>query len=79
MPGMSGWAVAQVVKARWPKLPVILVTGWGDAMENERLEGTGVDVILAKPYTEANLKHAIAQAVARTQRDAGTGRGPGSP
>lgn len=68
MPTMSGWEVAQAVKARWPQLPVILVTGWGDAVERDRLDGTGVDLILAKPYTVAQLTHALTQAVALTSR-----------
>jgi signal transduction histidine kinase len=61
MPEMSGWEVAQAVKARWPKLPVILVTGWGDALEGEPLESRGVDAVLAKPYTVAQLQAALAQ------------------
>ena len=61
MPEMSGWEVAQAVKARWPQLPVILVTGWGDALEGEPLESRGVDAVLAKPYTVAQLQAALAQ------------------
>ncbi len=70
MPEMSGWEVAQAVKARWPQLPVILVTGWGDALEGEQPESRGVDAVLAKPYTEAQLKHALVQGVALTRRGA---------
>ncbi|MGB4782602.1 response regulator, partial [Candidatus Methylomirabilis sp.] len=73
MPEMSGWEVAQAVKARWPQLPVILVTGWGDTVEHDRLEGTGVDVVLAKPYTVAQLQHALVQGVALTRRGASEG------
>jgi len=61
MPEMSGWEVAKAVKARWPKLPVILVTGWGDALEGERPGSGGVDTVLAKPYTVAQLQDVIAQ------------------
>ena len=70
MPTMSGWEVAQAVKVRCPQLPVILVTGWGDALEDDRHEGTGVDLILAKPYTVAQLEHALAQGIALTRRGA---------
>lgn len=52
---------AQAVKARWPQLPVILVTGWGDALEGEPLDSRGVDAVLAKPYTVAQLQDALAQ------------------
>ena len=45
---------------------MILVTGWGDALERARLEGTGVDVVLPKPYTVAQLTHALVQGVSHT-------------
>ncbi|CBE68778.1 MAG: PAS domain S-box protein [Candidatus Methylomirabilis oxygeniifera] len=72
MAEMSGWEVAKAVKARWPTCPVILVTGWGDALESDRLEGTGVDLVLAKPYTMAQLQDALAEAVAIIRRSGGT-------
>jgi CheY-like chemotaxis protein len=72
MAEMSGWEVAKAVKARWPTCPVILVTGWGDALESDRLEGTGVDLVLAKPYTMAQLQDALAEAVAIAWRSGGT-------
>jgi two-component system capsular synthesis sensor histidine kinase RcsC len=72
MPGMSGWEVAQAVKVRCPQLPVILVTGWGDALEQVRLGGTGVDLVLAKPYTVAQIKHALVQGFVLTQQGGAT-------
>jgi CheY-like chemotaxis protein len=62
MSGMSGWDVAQAVKARWPQVAVILVTGWGDAIECDPLNGMGVDAVLAKPYTVSQLQYALAAA-----------------
>lgn len=62
MPGMSGWNVADTVKAWWPTLPVILVTGWAEEVEEEMLAGTGVDVVLAKPFTKEQLLQALRQA-----------------
>lgn len=62
MPGMSGWDVAQAVKKRLPSLPVVLVTGWGDHIDSSRLAGTGVDVVLAKPYTLSDLGTGLSKA-----------------
>ena len=62
MPGMSGWDVAQAVKKRLPRLPVVLVTGWGDHIDSSRLAGTGVDLVLAKPYTLSDLRAGLIQA-----------------
>jgi CheY-like chemotaxis protein len=56
MPGMSGWEVARAVKARWPKLPVVLVTGWGEAAGGNDEERAAVDVMLAKPVTLEALR-----------------------
>lgn len=71
MPGMSGWEVARAVKAHRPALPVILVSGWGSAMERDQLEGTGVDLVMAKPYTMTQLKQILSQATALLPHNAG--------
>ncbi len=61
MPGMSGWEVASIVKARWPRLPVILITGWEEMVQDEQMVSSGVDLILPKPFTNEQLLRAIAQ------------------
>lgn len=62
MPEMSGWDVAQAAKTRLPSLPVVLVTGWGDHIDPSRLAGTGVDVVLTKPYTLSDLGTGLSKA-----------------
>ncbi len=65
MPGMTGWEVAQQIKATHPTLPVILLTGWGQ-QATEALVGQGeVDQVLNKPIRLAELQAAIAQAMSR--------------
>ncbi len=49
MPGLNGWEVARAVKAHNPHLPVILVTGWADAIAIEHQGRAFVDAILPKP------------------------------
>jgi len=46
MPGMSGREVATAVRARFPTLPVVLLTGDTDA----DTEGHDVDAVVKKPY-----------------------------
>ena len=67
MPGMSGWEVAKVANARWPELPVALVTGWGNQIEPAQLTGSGVDLVVAKPYELQVLRQVLGQA--RTLRE----------
>jgi GAF domain-containing protein/CheY-like chemotaxis protein/anti-sigma regulatory factor (Ser/Thr protein kinase) len=50
MPGMSGWQVAQAVKALRPEVPVVLVTGWGVELPAEQLRANGVDHVMTKPF-----------------------------
>jgi len=50
MPGMSGWEVAERVKARWPGQKVALITGWGAWVEPEELRAHGVDFLINKPF-----------------------------
>ena len=60
MPGMNGWEVARAVKARWPDLPVGLVTGWAMGGELTPEEVGRVDVVIAKPYTLEGLRATLA-------------------
>jgi len=62
MPGMSGWDVALAAKKCLPSLPVMLVTGWGDHIDPFQLVGTGVDLVLAKPYTLTDLLTGLSKA-----------------
>lgn len=68
MAGMSGWEVARASRAYHPELPVIMVTGWGDQLEPAQLATSGVDVVVAKPYTRQALLEALSQALAPVDR-----------
>lgn len=59
MPDITGWEVAQRVKARWPELPVGIVTGWGE-QELTREQRGQADFIVNKPFDRALLREALA-------------------
>jgi DNA-binding response OmpR family regulator len=50
MPMMSGWRVAKMIKEIDAQVPVVLVTGWGDTLDESRLRENGVDAIVSKPF-----------------------------
>lgn len=57
MPGMTGWELAERVKARSPETPVFLLTGWGKAVPEADMSRF-VDRIIAKPVSaDAILGH----------------------
>jgi GAF domain-containing protein/CheY-like chemotaxis protein len=60
MPGMSGWQVAQAVKAARPQVPVILVTGWGVEVQADELQLHGVDRVMTKPFRFEDVQEAVA-------------------
>ena len=57
MPGMTGLDLANEIRRRWPDLPVILATGYADALE----QGVGSTPFLAKPYRLQTLANLLAQ------------------
>ncbi|MBY0330425.1 MAG: response regulator [Acetobacteraceae bacterium] len=54
MPGIDGLALARQLRARWPGLPVLLLSGYAEAVLGEDLAGAGMG-FLAKPFDPAEL------------------------
>ena len=59
MPGMNGFELAQRVKERNPKLPIILATGYAELPTDRSIEFGH----LSKPYTSKDLAAALEKAV----------------
>jgi GAF domain-containing protein len=68
MPGMSGWQVAQAVKALRPDVPVVLVTGWGVELPAEQLRANGVDRVMTKPFRIDEVHGVVASFLSRAPR-----------
>ena len=49
MPSISGVAVISIVKEKYPNLPVIAITGWGEHPEALATEAKA-DIVLEKPF-----------------------------
>ncbi len=64
MPEMSGWEVAAAVKSAVPSTKVLLMTGWGSSLDEEKAKHSGVDRILAKPFQVAEFQGAIQEMLA---------------
>jgi signal transduction histidine kinase/CheY-like chemotaxis protein len=64
MQGMSGWELAHAVRELDGKIPVAVVTGWGEAVGSSERLAARVDWVIAKPFDTAQIL-AIAREVAR--------------
>ncbi len=70
MPGISGLALQQQLKARHVVLPVIVMTGHGDiALAVEAMKAGAVDFI-EKPFSDDTIIAAIGSAIDRHSREA---------
>jgi signal transduction histidine kinase/CheY-like chemotaxis protein len=61
MPGLTGTQFTQALRAHAPRLPVLLLSGYGGAMLAQRASMAGVNRVLAKPVQRAPLAHALAE------------------
>jgi CheY-like chemotaxis protein len=59
MPEINGVQLACSVKSMSPETPVILLTGFGDEMQAAGVLPNGVDLVLGKPVSAADLRHAV--------------------
>ena len=59
MPGMSGEQLAGEINDVAPGMPVILLTGFGDEMQERGTLPVGISLIVGKPVSAANLRRAV--------------------
>ena len=50
MPGMSGWELARAIRERDERIPLAVITGWGEAVSSAEQETAKVDWVVTKPF-----------------------------
>jgi CheY-like chemotaxis protein len=60
LPDMSGDTVAATIKAKLPAIRVIMLTGFGEVMKEQRERPPGVNIVLSKPTTFKEICDALA-------------------
>jgi len=61
MPGMDGLALLREIKTKWPDLPVMMVTAYGDDERRRRASEYGAAEFLTKPVDFDLLKAQLRQ------------------
>ena len=54
MPSISGVAIISIVKEKYPKIPIIAITGWGEHPESLAAEAKA-DIVMEKPFDLSEL------------------------
>jgi GAF domain-containing protein/ActR/RegA family two-component response regulator/anti-sigma regulatory factor (Ser/Thr protein kinase) len=71
MPDLNGWEVARAIKSSRASVPVLLLTGWADAVDASA--GALVDQILKKPFDVEELAAAVTTAIGARGRQTDVG------
>jgi len=61
MPGMDGFALLSEIKTRWPDLPVVMLTAYGDEERRRRAAEYGAAAFVTKPVDFDFLKERLRQ------------------
>ena len=59
MPGMDGLTLLHVIRERWPDLPVMMVTAYGDEERRRRASERGAAEFITKPVDFDFLKNQL--------------------
>jgi CheY-like chemotaxis protein len=73
MPDMNGWEVARAAKAWAPRVPVVLVTGWGEDGPAPGADHSLVAAVLSKPFRVQDIVKVLAHALGAAIAPEGSG------
>lgn len=59
MPEMNGLELSRAIKEKRPGLPIILLTGWADFLDESDAKESGISRVLAKPVSFDDLQNAV--------------------
>ena len=76
LPGRNGFALLKELRAQWPRLPILMLTARGDAIDRILGLELGADDYLTKPFDPREL---AARLRAVLRRVTTTGEGTGAP
>jgi PAS domain S-box-containing protein len=68
MPRMSGWEVAKAIKEIDSNTTVLLITGWGVEMDEEKLKENRIDQVVAKPIKVESLLTLVSEIMESKKR-----------
>jgi signal transduction histidine kinase/FixJ family two-component response regulator len=67
MPGMSGWELAGTIRQRSTKIPIAVITGWGEIVGSDEQKEAAVDWVIAKPFTAERIFELVGEIIAQRQ------------
>ncbi len=72
MPGLSGYEICRRAKSEYPGLPVLLLVGTFETLDEEELRRSGADGHLKKPFDSQELLQTVDDLAAQRSGEPGT-------
>jgi signal transduction histidine kinase/ActR/RegA family two-component response regulator len=69
MPGMSGWELAGTIRRQNQKVPIAVITGWGEAVGSHEQHDAGVNWVVAKPFTAERIFELVREVISQREAD----------
>ena len=63
MPKISGWEVGKTIKGINPKVPIVMITGWGMELNREKMSESGIDLVVSKPFQFDQVLELVSEAM----------------
>lgn len=63
MPKISGWEVGKALKKMNPKIPIVMITGWGMEVNRDKMKENGIDFMISKPFNFDQVTQLIFEAL----------------
>jgi len=68
MPGMSGWEVCRTIKRISPHTPVGMITGRGAEVDQAKMEESGIDFVIPKPFQFDQILKVVDDTIASREK-----------
>jgi len=68
MPGMSGWEVCRTIKRISPHTPVGMITGWEAEVDQAKMEESGIDFVIPKPFQFYQILKVVDDTIASREK-----------
>jgi len=65
MPGIGGWDVTRICKSLKPEIPVLMISGWGNQINDDMIAQSSLDGVMAKPFEIDKIKATIQSTLAK--------------
>jgi len=63
MPEVSGWEVAEQIKALDQSVTIVMVTGWGSELDEDSLKDKKIDFLISKPFQISQIAEVVSKAM----------------